>query len=200
VLVRLRTGPGRFIYVLRFSPDGSTLFAAIAVVPDFPATIRRFNARSGRPLGRERQIGRGSGNVRLMLTRDGRRLVTTRFDGATVISDARTLRPQREGLGAAVVRDWKAASRRFSGHAGRVEWQSMSPDGRMLATGSTDGTVRLWDLATQQPPGAALSGLPEPLPTFPVHAGRRLPLRHRLSDPPTAGTCARPHGHDTPAP
>jgi hypothetical protein len=58
VLARLRTGPGRFIYGLRFSPDGSTLVAAIAVVPDFRATIRRFNARSGRPLGRERQIGR----------------------------------------------------------------------------------------------------------------------------------------------
>jgi hypothetical protein len=61
--------------------------------------------------------------VRLMLTRDGRRLVTTRFDGAAVISDARTLRPQREGLGAAVVRDMEGGqpqiqrTRRTSGMA-----------------------------------------------------------------------------------
>ena len=53
---------------------------------------------------------------------------------------------------------WKPASRRFTGHAGRVEWQSISPDGRTLATGGPDGTVRLWDLPTQQPLGAPLPG------------------------------------------
>ena len=55
--------------------------------------------------------------------------------------------------------NWRPASRRFTGHAGRVEWQSMSPDGRTLATGGPDGTVRLWDLPTQQPLGAPLPGL-----------------------------------------
>ena len=35
-----------------------------------------------------------------------------------------------------------------------------SPDGRTLATGSTDGTIRLFDLRTQQPLGAPLPGLP----------------------------------------
>ena len=41
-----------------------------------------------------------------------------------------------------------------------VLWESISPDGRTLATGSMDGTIRLFDLRTQQPLGAPLPGLP----------------------------------------
>jgi WD40 repeat protein len=36
----------------------------------------------------------------------------------------------------------------------------MSRDGRTLATGGFDGTVRLWDLPTQREVGAPLPGLP----------------------------------------
>ena len=39
-------------------------------------------------------------------------------------------------------------------------WQSTSADGRTLATGSTDGTIRLFDIRTQQPLGAPLPGRP----------------------------------------
>ena len=36
----------------------------------------------------------------------------------------------------------------------------VSPDGRTLATGLSNGTVRLWDIQTQQTIGSPLPGVP----------------------------------------
>ena len=44
----------------------------------------------------------------------------------------------------------------------------VSPDGRTLATGLSNGTVRLWDIQTQQTIGSPLPGVPsyEAAPQF----------------------------------
>lgn len=42
----------------------------------------------------------------------------------------------------------------FTGHAGEVFSVVFSPDGRTLASGSVDHTVRLWDVATPTPTAA----------------------------------------------
>ena len=130
-LARLRMPPdplGRIVTALRFSPDGRSLFAVIARPPDRGWVIRRFDARSGRPLGRERYLGPEPAT--LMVTRDGQQLVTTAVDG-TVIRDARTLRELRRLPVSA-------------------EQAALSPDGRTMLAGGRDGSVRFVDLPTGQ--------------------------------------------------
>jgi WD40 repeat protein len=125
-VTRLRTT--RIVYGMRFSPDGRTLYA---VVDDFGDRIfvQRFDAGSGRALGRPRYITRAENDVTLMVTGDGRRVVTTFEGGPTVIRDARTLRPlERLPVGAA-----RAA---------------LSSDDRTLLVGLRDGSVRFLDLVT----------------------------------------------------
>ena len=92
VLTRLGNFEDSWIYGLRFSADGRTLFAAIHYDPDGSTTVQRFDARSGRRLGAERYVNRGSARVTLAVTADGR-LLTSVGRGPTVIRDARTLRP-----------------------------------------------------------------------------------------------------------
>jgi WD40 repeat protein len=116
------------LYAVRFSPDGRTLVAAVTGPPDWNKMILRFDSSSGRQLGRTPPIARGpDGLPVLMLTPDGRRLVTTYEEGGTAVRDARTLRPlKRFPVGALAA--------------------ALSPDGRTMLAGGSDGSVRFVDL------------------------------------------------------
>jgi WD40 repeat protein/DNA-binding SARP family transcriptional activator len=127
-LFPLRIRPEWFVYGLRFSNDGRTIVAAVAGPPDWRPTVQSFDARSGRPLGAERQIS-DTGDVTLLATRGGRRLVTTVGEGPTIIRDAHTLRPLRRVPSGA-------------------EHATLSPDERTLLVGYEDGSVRFLDLVT----------------------------------------------------
>ena len=73
---------------------------------------------------------------------------------------------------------WRPATRTFTGHAGRVEWESTSPDGRTLATGGPDGSHPALGpahpTAARRP--AARAAQPRRRPA--IHARRQVPVRH----------------------
>jgi WD40 repeat protein/DNA-binding SARP family transcriptional activator len=132
LLSGLRIPKDRDVATVRFSPDGRTLFAVLAFVDQINhpgVSVRRFDARTGRALGGERFITRRVADVSLMLSGDGRRVVTTSTEGPATIFDARTLRPL------------KRLPFRAAGAA-------LSPDGRKLLIGRRDGSVRFVDLVT----------------------------------------------------
>ena len=127
VLARLPLHDVQVSHDLRFSADGRTLFAVVSL--PWGASIQRFDARNGRPLGGDQSVTRRPAQVTLMVTRDGRRLVTSIDGGPTVLHDARTLRPlKRFPVGA--------------------EQAALSPDDRTLLAGGRDGAVRFLDLVT----------------------------------------------------
>ena len=166
-LSSLRVGRGRVMYAMRFSPDGRRLIAAIALPGDRGTVVRRFGVLGGRPLGRARRMSPGLGT--LMLTGDGRRLVTAGGGEKTLIRNARTLSPLRRlpvaehaslspddrtmlvgGRDGSVrfLRLDTGALRRAAGrHTGAVVESTFSADGRTAITAGEDGRLIVWDVA-----------------------------------------------------
>jgi WD40 repeat protein/class 3 adenylate cyclase/tRNA A-37 threonylcarbamoyl transferase component Bud32 len=112
----------------RFDATGRTVIATVvANYPDpFPTQLRRYDARTGRPIGRAVRIA-GS-NARPTDAVPSRRMLFSGGD-AVVLVDASTLRVIRR----VPARTWSAA---------------LSPDGRSVGLGGDDGSVRILDLET----------------------------------------------------
>nr|WP_279387898.1 hypothetical protein [Streptacidiphilus pinicola] len=98
---------------------------------------------------------------------DGRALTTTRGDVRVRLWDPVTGQPHGKPL---------------IGHSNSIRSVMFSPDSRLLATASSDGTARLWPLATQPHPGRRGSGPARPSTTTPTTAAGPLgpPARPRL--------------------
>ena len=115
-------------------------------------------ARACRTGSRSGTSGRGGGSRRCAqpggasstrCSPDGRR-----FAGRRRATGGRTSTRPRPG---------EPVARVLSG--GKAAWLAWSPDSRTLATGNTDGGVRLWDVASGQALGAPLPGLPALTPS-----------------------------------
>jgi WD40 repeat protein/class 3 adenylate cyclase/energy-coupling factor transporter ATP-binding protein EcfA2 len=116
---------------IAFSPDSRVLAAdVIRTEPRRGTDIVRWDALTGRRLGRPRQVARTPELALVGFSARGARLLTwSAADRATVIRDAATLLPVR----------------RLRGGGTR---SALSPDGRVMAFGAEDGSVRLLDLRT----------------------------------------------------
>jgi RNA polymerase sigma factor (sigma-70 family) len=146
------------ICALTFSADGKTLFSTgppptpqredgIERLTLMPAEIRVWDVATGkerRSVLRGLVVGGHGNDNRLALSPDGRTLAvcSSLFETATAEGRAKLI-----------------------GHTDVVDAVAFSPDGRTLASGSMDGTVRLWDL----PSGKEVARFGKELPQF---AGR----------------------------
>ncbi|QQM46204.1 WD40 repeat domain-containing protein [Streptomyces liliifuscus] len=129
------TGHSSTVHSVAFSPDGTTLASS-----SYDRTIRLWDVSSARTIAVLN--GHTSAATSVAFSPDGRMLAS---GGAGASSAFGNDYPDDH-----TVRLWDVARRTnvatLTGHTGAVRSVVFSPDGTTLASGSNDGTVRLWEI------------------------------------------------------
>lgn len=162
-----------------FAPDGKTLGIALG-----DSTARIWSIETGEPVGEV--LKHRSDLTALRFDRSGRTVLTAARDATAVLWDAQTgiplMEPMRHGqivIAAAFAPDertvltvsggegkpaqmqrWDVTREAFLQnslpHEDRVLAMALHPDGRMLLTGCSDGSIRIWDTRNRSVIGAPL--------------------------------------------
>ncbi|MFH8345301.1 helix-turn-helix domain-containing protein [Streptomyces sp. NPDC018045] len=99
----------------------------------------RLDAYAGELAARSGQVAAGQPEAAILLA-----------------AEAYRLRPSPASRSALLSTQARPFAGRLTGHQGPVNAAAFSPDGRLLAGGSSDGTVRLWDPHARRPLGPAI--------------------------------------------